>query len=68
MAHLSAVASLSRLSLRARGCFDTPIVGFLRLWANSGALGVLRSILRREVLSPLESVVELQAPSVSVYI
>lgn len=65
MPQLSAVASSSRLSLRATGCFDGPIVGFFRLGASSGALGVLLGILCREIFSPLKPVVELRTSCVS---
>jgi hypothetical protein len=53
MPHLSVVALSSRGSLLATGCFGTPIVGRLRLWASSGALGVLLIVLRCKVFSPL---------------
>jgi hypothetical protein len=59
MPHLSVVAESSRLSLRATGCFDALIMGRLRFSVSSGALGVLLTILRREILSPLESGAEL---------
>jgi hypothetical protein len=59
MPHLSVVALSSRASLQPTGCFDFPIVGRLRFWARSGALGVLLFVLRREEFSPLGSVVEL---------
>ena len=59
MPHPSAVALSSRGSLRATGCFDDSIVGRLRFWASSGALGVLLIVLRSEVFSPLGPVAEL---------
>jgi hypothetical protein len=68
MLHLSVVASSSRLSLRAARCFDAPIMGRLRFWVSSGALGVLLIILRREILPPLESGAELWIFSVSIQI
>ena len=59
MPHLSAVAWSSRGSPRATGRLDTSIAGRLRSCAGEGALGVLLIILRREILTPLESVAEL---------
>jgi hypothetical protein len=59
MPHLSVVAESNRLSLRATGCFGALTMGRLRSSLSSGALGVLLTILRREILSPLESEADL---------
>lgn len=65
MPHLWVVAFSSRGSLSATGRLCTSMVGRLRLWASSGALGVVLIILRCKVLSPLGSAVELWTSDVS---
>lgn len=59
MSHLSIVALSNQLSLRATGCFELPVIGGLRFWVSSGALGVLLIVIRREIFSKWESEAEL---------
>jgi hypothetical protein len=66
MSHLSVAASSSRLSLRATRCYDGSIMGFLRFWVSSGALGDLLIVLRCKVLSPLGLAAELCVSEVNV--
>lgn len=68
MPHLLVVTLSSQGSLLATGCFGTPIIGRLRLGANSGALGVLLIVLRCKVFSPLGKGSELQPNVVSIAI